>query len=223
MRPVYIGLAVLIVLIFVGFGLAHYMQQREFNQAYATPTPGPIASSKPVQLHDGDKIGKVMFGATDPKKGADTMLGGHGSPVNGVGCESMEGAELHIHTHLSIYINGVQAQVPNMVGMTPTPQGGCLYWIHTHFPDGIIHLESPQLHNPQRGGDFTIGDFFAIWGMPVSQDNIGSFKGPVTAYVNGAKYDGDVKSIPLQSHETVTLEVGTPLVPPVNYAFPPND
>jgi hypothetical protein len=223
MRAIYIALAVLIVLVFVGFAIAHQMQQREVTQAWATPTPGPLSSAPPVQLRDGEKIGTVMFGKVDPKKGADTMLGGHGSPVNGVGCESMEGAELHTHTHLSIYINGKQAQVPEEIGITPTATGGCLYWIHTHSPDGIIHLESPQLKNPQRGGPFTLGDFFAIWGMPISRNGLGPYKGPVTVFVNGQKYDGDITQIPLQSHERVTIEVGNPVVPPKNYILPPND
>jgi hypothetical protein len=223
MTFVYGGLVVLVVLIFLGFWLFNLNQQHQYAAAVATPTPGPVASSKPVQLHDGDKLGTPMFGVTDPKKGADTMLGGHGSTVDGVGCESMEGAALHIHTHLSIFVNGKQAQVPNMIGMTPTASGGCLYWIHTHSQDGIIHLETPQIKNPQTGGDYTLGMFFDIWGMPVTRNNIGQFKGPVTAFVNGSKYDGDIRDIPLQSHEIVTLEVGTPVVPPKNYVLPPND
>src|SRR5690349_4514282 len=90
MTFVYGGLVVLVVLVFLGFWLFNLNQQHQYAAAVATPTPGPVASSKPVQLHDGDKIGTPMFGVTDPKKGADTMLGGHGSTVDGVGCESME-------------------------------------------------------------------------------------------------------------------------------------
>jgi hypothetical protein len=45
----------------------------------------------------------------------------------------------------------------------------------------------------------------------------------VTAYVNGARYDGEIRDIPLQSHEDMPLEIGIPVVPPRNYVFPPND
>ncbi|MDP9018830.1 MAG: hypothetical protein M3N19_10970, partial [Candidatus Eremiobacteraeota bacterium] len=98
------------------------------------------------------------------------------------------------------------------------PTGGCLYWLHTHQGgDGIIHVEAPEIAN------YTLGNFFHIWGMSLSPRGVATFKGPVTAYVNGMKYDGPLGDIPLQAHTQITLEVGTPLVPPPNYAFPPLD
>jgi len=45
----------------------------------------------------------------------------------------------------------------------------------------------------------------------------------VSAYVNGSPYNGDLRSIPLVSHQQIVLEVGKPVVPPPNYVFPPND
>jgi hypothetical protein len=63
---------------------------------------------------------------------------------------------------------------------------------------------------------------FDIWGQPLQQDEVATFKGSVTAYVNGQQYTGDLRNIPLGSHQQIVLEVGTP-VPPPNYKFPPND
>jgi len=51
---------------------------------------------------------------------------------------------------------------------------------------------------------------------------VGSLTGPVTAFVNGTKFDGNPSDIPLTAHQQITLEVGT-VVPPRNYAFPPNE
>jgi hypothetical protein len=223
MIPIYIGFAVLIVLIFAGFGIARYVQQRQLTMAYATPSPGPNASAKPIQLTDLQPIGKPF--EKNPNATADTKAGGHGAPVDGIHCETTEGVKLHVHTHLSLFVQGVQMQIPQAVGIAPdatSPTGACLYWIHTHGPDGIIHVESPDL-TPPGGGPFTLGMMFDIWGQPLTKTQIGPFKGAVTAYVNGALYDGALSAIPLYSHQQVTLEVGKPLVPPPNYAFPPND
>ena len=134
-------------------------------------------------------------------------------------CGAQEYATLHVHTHLSIYNNGKLIQVPPFVGFAPNPAEGCLYWIHTHDGSGIIHLESPEISPPQ-GGPFTLGMFFDIWGQPLQPDDVAGFKGTVTAYVNGDKYEGELHDIPLGSHQQIVLEVGTPLVPPPNYLLP---
>ncbi len=106
--------------------------------------------------------------------------------------------------------------------MSPTASGGCLYWIHTHDPSGIIHVEAGDV-SPPSGGPFTLGMFFDIWGQPLGSDGVGPFRGPVTAFVNGVPYAGKLADIPLREHQSVTLEVGNPVVPPPNYQLPPND
>jgi hypothetical protein len=219
MLPIYIGAGVLVVLVIAGFALYNWNQTRIIQQAYATPTPGPNASTKPIQLADGGSIGTPHF------KEDNTPAGGHGQPVDGITCLGMEGSGLHVHTHLSLYDNGKQIQIPKLIGFTANPNmpgGGCLYWIHTHDASGIIHVEAPEVQSPQ-GGPYTLGMLFDIWGEPLSTTGIAGFDGPVTAYVNGAAYTGDLRNIPLLSHQQIVLEVGQPVVPPPNYAFPAND
>ncbi len=223
MGPVYIGFVILIVLIFAGFGIARYVQQQQLNSAYATPSPGPNATNKPIALTDLQPIGKPF--ENHPNASADTKNGGLGAPIDGIRCETTEGVKLHIHSHLSLFVKGVQMQIPQAIGIAPdasSPAGSCLYWLHTHGPDGIIHVESPELA-PPGGGPFTLGMLFAIWGQPLSKSQVGPFNGAVTAYVNGATYDGDLHAIPLFAHQQIVLEVGTPTVPPPNYTFPIND
>jgi hypothetical protein len=134
----------------------------------------------------------------------------------------MEYGTLHVHTHLAIFYKGTQVQVPRLIGAAPLPPQGCLYWIHTHAPDGIIHVESPVLA-PEGSAGFDLGMFFDIWGQPLTRDDVAGLEGPVIAYVNGTLYDGDLRQIPLKSHQQVVLEIGTPAVPVPNYAFPPAD
>ena len=219
MIPVYIGVAVVIVLIIAIFGGMKWWSGHELTVAQATPTPGPNASAKPVALADGGSIGAKHFPLGDSKSG------GTGQPINGITCLTQEGEGLHIHAHVALFDHGKQMQIPRFIGFAPNPSlpgGGCLYWIHTHDASGIIHIEAPDLH-PPGGGPSTLGMLFDIWGEPLGAGGVAGLNGPVTAYVNGAKYDGDLRSIPMLAHQEITLEVGTPLVPPPNYTWPPND
>lgn len=208
MRPIYIGLAVAILAIFIIFGLFNYKTRKDYEAATATPTPGASATPKPIDLHDQTTVGKSVF------KQGNSPSGGTGSPVDGIECQE-EMASYHVHAHLALYVNGQQIAIPRFVGFAPNNHGGgCLYWVHTHDATGIIHVEAPHLR------DFNLGNFFHIWGEPLGAAQVAAYKGPVTAYVNGNKYVGDYGAIPLAAHQQITLEVGTPLVPPPNYSFP---
>jgi hypothetical protein len=221
MRPIYIGVGILVVAIVAAFGIMRWMQTsadaRMLKIDYATPSPGPNAKTKRIQLADGGSIGAPHF------KIGNTPAGGLGQPVDGIQCLGMEGQAVHIHSHLALFVNGKQIQIPRLVGAAPTASGGCLYWLHTHDASGIIHLETPQDIAPQGNGQYTLGMFFDIWGEPLSRNGVAGFTGPVTAFVNGAPYDGKLHEIPLVSHQQIVLEVGKPVVPPPNYVFPVND
>jgi hypothetical protein len=225
MTAIYIGVAALIVAIMLVFGVMRWQQTQQLAQAYATPTPAPSSSdapakSKAIQLVDGETLGKPMI-KTYLNGLADSPAGGRGQNVDGIPCAGQEYVTLHVHTHLSIFYNGKQVIVPKYIGAAPAIGGGCLYWIHTHNPDGIIHVEAPQLA-PPGGSDYNLGILFDIWGQPLTRDNVAGLKGPVTAYVNGVKYDGDLRAIELRAHQQVVLDIGSP-TPDPNYAFPPDD
>jgi hypothetical protein len=216
MRPVYFGIGAVLVALIAAFLIFNWWQKRSVEIAYATPTPGPNASAKAIALTNGESLGTKFVKDKFP----DTAQGGRGQTVDGIACGAQEYATLHVHTHLAIFYNGRQMQVPQFIGFAPSIAGGCLYWIHTHDASGIIHLEAPDI-NPPQGGPYTLGMLFDIWGQPLERNDVAGLAGPVTAYVNGEKYDGDLRAIPLGAHQQVVLEVGTPLVPPPNYAFPP--
>jgi len=218
MRVIYIGFAVLLLAVFAVFGVIHWNQQRRIAQAYATPSPGPNATAASTQLTDGEALGK-------PALAVRTGMSGSGAPVAGITCDNgmaTTGEFLHIHSHLSLIVHGRQMQIPAKIGIVPTASGGCLYWLHTHDASGIIHVESPHVTAP-GGGPYTLGMFFSIWGQALSRERLGPYIGAVKAFVNGSPYRGDPSVIPLSAHQQITLEVGQPLVIPVNYAFPPND
>jgi len=139
--------------------------------------------------------------------------------IDGIGCQTNEQTVFHIHTHLTIFVNGQQRQVPAGIGIpnavaqqTPAgpfvDSGTCFYWLHTHAADGIIHIESPV----QR--TYTLGEFFDEWRQPLGPTQVGSAHGKVTVIVNGQVFKGNPRAVPLGSHENLQVEVGTPLVSP---------
>ncbi len=136
-----------------------------------------------------------------------------GQPVDGIRCDQMEGAVFHIHQHLALYDRGKAVPVPSDVGRPLV--GQCLYWLHTHTPDGIIHIESPVYRS------FTLGQFFDIWGQPLSPSVAGPVraKEKLTVFVDGEPYHGNPRAIELAQHTDIVIENAPPLVkpPPVDW------
>jgi hypothetical protein len=143
----------------------------------------------------------------------------YGQPIDGIQCQGSEQVVYHIHAHLAIFVNGRATLVPYGIGVAPPLRmsgsgghtfvvgGGCFYWLHTHVADGIIHVESPS------EALYTLGEFFDIWGQTLAPGQVGPAVGRVTAFVNEKPYTGDLRAIPLQSHDNIQLDVGTPVVP----------
>jgi hypothetical protein len=144
-----------------------------------------------------------------------------GQSVDGIQCGTGEQLAFHVHTRLTVFVNGRSERVPYGVGIAD-PQlqpglgvpfvggGACFSWLHTHAADGIIHIESP-VHRA-----FTLGNFFDIWNQPLSSTQVGPAKGKVTAFYDGAVWTGDPRDIPLGAHKQIQLDVGKPLIAPEN-------
>jgi len=139
-----------------------------------------------------------------------------GTPVDGIQCQTNEGTATHVHTHLAIFVNGQAKQIPAGIGIPGYPTSeNCLYWMHSHYPDGIIHIESPNTTDT-----YTLGQWFDEWGIPLSTTQVGPAKGKVTVFFTspGKKtgiYTGDPRNIPLGYRYQIQLMVGTPIVAPV--------
>jgi hypothetical protein len=136
-----------------------------------------------------------------------------GEPVAGIHCDQMEGNVVHIHQHLAIFDHGKPVGVPEDVGRPL--MGNCFYWLHTHTPDGIIHVESPTFRT------YTLGEFFAVWGQPLSRTNVAGAKPRpgehTTVWVDGHAFTGDPRTIELKAHLDVTIDVGPPAAKPTPY------
>lgn len=149
-----------------------------------------------------------------------------GKKVDGISCSTNEQLLFHVHTHLSIFVDGKAARIPAGIGIAPprsaqsspygtfVDAGKCFYWLHTHARDGIIHIESPVKRS------YTLGEFFDIWGEPLGRNRVGPARGKVTAYVNGSLYHGDPRAIALGNDVQIQLDVGTPVVKARLIRFP---
>lgn len=158
--------------------------------------------------------------------------------VAGIPCDQGEHTQVHYHSAVQIVYAGVVHPIPSNIGIVTDSAGGvtCYYWLHVHAQDpDVIHIESPA------NDTFTLGQFFQIWnswstrsGNPaqkldsthVSTFTVGAGQ-QLVVYVDlgdgkGAQvYNGDPNSIPLKSHEIITLEVTPPEVtPPPSFTFP---
>jgi hypothetical protein len=138
--------------------------------------------------------------------------------VDGITCGPTEQLAYHIHSHLAVFNNGTLHQLPAGVGIPgshaqntnqgPIAAGGqCIYWLHTHTTDGVIHVESPTKRI------YTLGNFFDIWHQPLSPDQVASLHGAVTAFVNGKPWKKSPRDIPLLPHADIQLEMGRPSPP----------
>ncbi len=80
---------------------------------------------------------------------------GFGEPVGPVSCDSGgHDAAYHIHVQLVVKLpDGTTAEVPPNIGVNDK----CLYWLHTHEPEGKLHVEAPDETLA------TLADFLEIW------------------------------------------------------------
>ncbi len=133
-----------------------------------------------------------------------------------------EGRVVHIHQHLDLYVDGKSVEVPGDIGIGPG--GTFLSDLHTHasYPPGIIHVEA------STPSSFSLGQFFAVWGLPLSAKCIGSLceKGSkqLRTWVNGEELKADPTRIVLAEHQEIVIAYGTaaqlPEPVPSSYTWP---
>jgi len=113
-----------------------------------------------------------------------------------------------VRVHLELFARRRVVIVPARVGARP----GCRYPLRTRTPTGVIEIDRPGL---------TLADFFAVWRMPLSARRLLTFRGPVAAYVDGKRWDGDVAAIPLYDGAEIVLETGGYIPPHHTFLFAP--
>jgi hypothetical protein len=121
----------------------------------------------------------------------------------GLNALSQEQLAFHIHQHLDIFVDGkpVAGGVPALIGIN---DDSYITELHTHSPDGIIHVESA------RKLDFTLGQFFAEWAVFLNRRCVGSYCNGLKWYVNGVRQTGNPQRLVLKDHQEIAIVVGKP-------------
>jgi hypothetical protein len=186
-----------------------------------TPSPPPVVQLPPlspvlVDLDDNHQVGDLFW------PDHDTATGGQGEPVGKYVCwPNWPPETYHVHSHLSIFLDGRALAVPDDIGVVKVAATNtyCYYTLHTHDRSGKLHVEAPA---PEL---YTLGDLFSIWGRPLEPDNVAGLTGkPIVIYItdnNGVVTlaTGDWHDIELLSHREITIQVGTPIAEIPNFTW----
>ncbi len=152
-----------------------------------------------------------------------------GQSVDGISCrkQAKETVKYHIHVHVEVYVDGKMMRLPAGIGITNPPllekysKGDfydvglydCLYWLHTHVADGVIHVEAPAKQT------FTLGEFFDIWNQPLGPNQVGPAKAKVVVFENGKQLVGNPRATQLLPHAVIQIDVGSRVVPFHQFPF----
>lgn len=133
------------------------------------------------------------------------------SAIGGVGCTAT--GTYHQHSLVTIYKDGVRMGPPDNVG-----HAACSYELHTHDATGMVHIHTDVAKT------FTLGQFFTLWGQPLTAGGAAGLAGPVRFYLIESDkltpYTGDPVQLELLAHREIVIISGT--APPVlpKYRWP---
>jgi hypothetical protein len=218
-------LAVVLIVVLVTSGSSGNGNNAAFSHPHVALQPIPTSMSSTWVQPPATTPGPETVGIPNGPKLATLETAATGQTVDNVQCQTNEQTVSHVHTHLTVFVNGQARVIPYGVGIpgfqaVQTAQGpfvqtgSCFYWLHAHANDGVIHVESPSAST-----QFTLGQFFSIWGIPLSSNQVGPATGKVTVFFTSPGnhtgiYTGDPRNLPLGNHYQIQLVVGTPIVAP---------
>jgi hypothetical protein len=112
--------------------------------------------------------------------------------------------QFHTHALLHIYDDGILIPIAPNIGIDRARKAYSS--VHTHDSTGIVHMESKVRHN------FTLGDFFAIWGVRFGNRSLGSLVNngdkQVRVYVNGKRIATPVNYV-MRDKDNISIGYGT--------------
>lgn len=164
----------------------------------------PPLTTMPIVL-DGGPNGTLGVRAWSD---GNTASGGKGAPAGNANCIPYDAMVVNyfVHAHVSIFRDGQRLAIPQYIGMA----SACLYEINSDNMSGVVDAYSSAYKR------LTLGDMFAVWGQPLSWNDIAGFSGqPVVIYIedNGVLHQhvGDPGDIELLSRRSITIQIGAPL------------
>ena len=121
--------------------------------------------------------------------------------------------------HVELFANKRALLMPAGIGQAPpltfdgayVTHSRCSYAIRTTDPTGVVEVSYGLFE--------TLGDLFTVWGQPLTANRMAGFTGEVKAWVDGVRWRGDVRIIPLARHSEIVVEVGGYVPPHSSYLF----
>ena len=152
------------------------------------------ASSSPT----GPSAGRLLTGPPPWPAQADGLA----ERVSGLGFPPVGDESYHAHVLLSVYRDGQQVPVPANLGFDAR---GAHSSLHTHTPDGVIHMEADDPY------PYELSHVFTTWGVAFDENRLGGDVATggeqVHVYVNGQPApDGPVV---LEDGDNIVVAYGT--------------
>ncbi len=121
--------------------------------------------------------------------------------------------ELFIRRQVLIVPAGIGVARPWRTSFGRIRPAGCTGRLRTLDATGTIGV----------AGGATLGEFFRVWGQPLGPSRIAGFRSrqPLLAFVDGRRWLGDPRRVPLARHTNIVLELGGYVPPHPGYLFPP--
>jgi hypothetical protein len=139
----------------------------------------------------------------------------------------IEHLDFHVHSHLDVFVDGEPQLVPLGIGLRVSDlvrrtidgqkfvgffgEGPCdrvcVSPLHTHDESGVIHTES------KRSTPNTLKQFFTQWGVRLTDQCVGGYcspETPIAVYLDGEKFEGDIRKIELTDQLEIAIAIGTP-------------
>lgn len=117
----------------------------------------------------------------------------------------------HYHAQLTVTVDGQPVPVPANIGVDPTT--GAMSYLHTHTPDGVVHVEAGTVGQP-----FTLGQLFTLWDVRLTATQLGSLRADgadtLRLFVNGKQYPGNPARVRLRPDQQLVLAFGPTDAPP---------
>ncbi|OLS26635.1 MAG: hypothetical protein HeimC3_07370 [Candidatus Heimdallarchaeota archaeon LC_3] len=116
--------------------------------------------------------------------------------------KSSDTVDIHFHSFLSIYSKGIRKTLPPNIGLS----GTCHRPIHTHSgeAEGQLHIESSSKYNLP---DATLGDFFLIWGEPLTESRVWDYTGVANITVNNVPYNDLFNKLELKDQQQIRIDI----------------
>ncbi len=128
--------------------------------------------------------------------------------ISGLAFPPVGDESYHAHTLLSVYRDGQQVEVPANVGFDRT---GAHSSLHTHTPDGVIHMEADDPY------PYTLGELFTVWGVALDttagKERLGADTATgdktVHVFVNGKPAPAGA-DVPMRDGDNIVVAYGSP-------------